>query len=223
MEKRIKPDREIWYQKDIKDMLKKDAAAPPLQGAVLFIGSSIFRFWTTLARDMCPHLVVNRAFGGARTWEILHYMDKIVLPCKPLVVAYYGGSNDIEYGSLPEDIAVRFRQFCERVQAAAGETRIRFISINKAPQKKEKWAEIDAANSLVQAYCSSVQKVGFIDINPVFFTPSGNPRHELYISDGLHFMPDAYKEITKIIKPALEQAWQETHKTSKRGLKRETL
>ncbi len=211
MEQSTRPEREIWFQKDIKDMLKQDAAGPPPQGAVLFIGGSILRFWTTLARDMRPLQVVNRAFGGARTWEVLHYMDSIVLPCKPAVIAYYCGSNDIEYGSRPEDIALRFRMFCERVQAAFPETRIFFISINKAPQKLEKWSEIDAANSLVQAYCKSVTNVGYIDINPVLFTGRGIPRHELYISDGLHFMPDAYKEITKIIKPALEQAWQETH------------
>ncbi len=102
MEQSIKPEREIWFQKDIKEMLKQDASAPPSQGAVLFLGSSIVRFWATLARDMSPLQVVNRAFGGARTWEVLHYMDRIVLPCKPAVIAYYCGSNDIEYGSRAE-------------------------------------------------------------------------------------------------------------------------
>lgn len=193
-------------------MLKHDATAPPPQGAVLFIGSSIFRFWATLARDMRPLQIINRAFGGARTWEVLHYMDRIVLPYKPAVIAYYCGSNDIEYGSRAEDIVLRFGLFCERVHASLPETRIFFISINKAPQKLEKWSEIDAANGLVKAYCKSTTKAGYIDINPVFFTFGNKPRHELYISDGLHFMPDAYKEITKIIKPAIEQAWQETHK-----------
>ncbi len=97
------------------------------------------------------------------------------------------------------------------MHASLPETRIFFISINKAPQKIEKWSEIDAANGLVDAYCKSVRKVDYIDINPVFFTPGGKPRHELYISDGLHLMPDAYKELTRIIKPAIEKAWQETH------------
>lgn len=211
MEQSTGPEREIRFQKDIEDMLKHDEQAPPPQGAVLFTGSSIFRFWATLARDMSPLQVVNRAFGGARTWEVLHYMNRIVLPYNPAVIAYYCGSNDIEYGSRAEDIVLRFRQFCERVHASLPETRIFFISINKAPQKLEKWSEIDAANGLVKAYCKSGRGVDFVDINPVFFTSGGKPRHELYLSDGLHFMPDAYKEITKIIKPAIEQAWQEIH------------
>jgi lysophospholipase L1-like esterase len=208
MQQRARPEQEIWFQKEIKELLKHDKASPPPPGAIVFTGSSIFRFWTTLARDMSPMPVVNRAFGGARTWELLHYMDKIILPCKPAIIACYCGSNDLEFGSLAEAIALRFTQFCRRVHDVLPETPVLFISINKAPQKLEKCYEIDTVNSLVQSYCRTENKVGFIDINPVFFNVRGQPRHELYISDGLHFMPDAYREITKIIKPVLEQAWQ---------------
>jgi len=212
MEQRVSPEQEIWFQKEVQQLLKQDKASHPPQGAMLFVGSSIFRFWVTLERDMSPLPVINRAFGGARTWELLHYMDKIVLPYKPAIIIVYCGSNDMEFGSRAEDTALRFRQFCDRVHAALPETHVFFISINKAPQKIDKWPVIDRANSLIEAYCSAGHKAGYIDINPAFFKATGQPSHELYISDGLHFMPDAYKKITAIIKPILEQAWQEQHK-----------
>ena len=211
MEQKPSPEQEIWFQKEIKELLKQDKKTPPPQRAIVFTGSSIFRFWTTLAQDMNPLPVVNRAFGGARTWELLHYMDSIVLPCKPAIIACYCGSNDLEFGSRAEDIALRFTQFCKRVHDVLPATTILFISINKAPQKLEKSSEIDNTNSLVRAYCSTAHRVGFIDINPVFFNTQGQPRSELYISDGLHFMPDAYRKITGILKPVLERTWQETH------------
>ncbi len=211
MEQKPSPEQEIWFQKEIKELLKQDKKTPPPQGAIVFTGSSIFRFWTTLAQDMNPLPVVNRAFGGARTWELLHYMDSIVLPCKPAIIACYCGSNDLEFGSRAEDIALRFSKFCQRVHDVLPETNVLFISINKAPQKLEKSNEIDKTNRLVHTCCRTAHKVGFIDINPVFFNPQGQPRRELYISDGLHFMPDAYREITRIIKPVLERAWQATH------------
>jgi len=210
MERQARPEQQIWFQKEIKELLKQDKKSPPVQGAIVFTGSSIFRFWATLARDMRPLPVANRAFGGARTWELLHYMDSIVMPCKPAIIACYCGSNDLEFGSQAEDISLRFAQFCKRTHEVSPETHVFFISINKAPQKLEKWGEIDKINSLILSYCLTSYKVGFIDINPVFFNSLGQPRHELYISDGLHFMPDAYREITGIIKPVLERAWQET-------------
>jgi lysophospholipase L1-like esterase len=212
MEQRVSAGQEIWFQKEVKEFLKQDKGTLPPQNAILFAGSSIFRYWVTLERDMSPLPVINRAFGGARTWELLYYMDKIVLPYKPSIIAVYCGSNDLEFGCSAEDIALRFRQFCDRVHAALPDTPIFFISINKAPQKIDKWPVIDRANSLMEAYCSTAPMAAYIDINSVFFKANDQPCHELYISDGLHFMPEAYKKISGIIKPVLDRAWQEKNK-----------
>ena len=187
MEQQARPEQQIWFQKEIKELLKQDKKSPPAQGSIVFTGSSIFRLWSTLGQDMSPLPVVNRAFGGARTWDLLHYMDSIVLPSNPATIACYCGSNDLEFGSRAEDIALRFSEFCKRAHEVLPETTVLFVSINKAPQKIEKWAEIDKANRLVQDYCSLDKKMGFIDINSVFFNAQGQSRPELYSSDGLYY------------------------------------
>jgi len=206
-------EQEIFYQKDIAAFEAQDAAHPPRKGIILFTGSSIFRFWTYLERDMSPLPVVNRAFGGARTWELLHYMDRIVLPYCPAIIMYYCGSNDINYGARPEDIALRFALFADRVHKALPKTNIFFVSIIRAPQKRDKWDIIDATNSLIKEYCERDSGVSFIDVNPAFFNKAQQPRIELYIDDGLHFKPEAYREMSGIIKPILEKAWRETRGT----------
>jgi len=203
------PQQKIWFQKEVKELLKQDRSTPPPRQAIVFTGSSIFRFWVTLERDMSPLPVVNRAFGGARTWEVLHYMDSLILPLAPSIIVYYCGGNDIESGAAADDIARRFAEFCTRVHASLPKTKIFFVSINKAPQKFEKWSVIDEVNRQAAAYCAQDVRLGFIDSNPAFFNENGQPRRELYIGDGLHFMPDAYRELTKAIKPVLEKAWKE--------------
>lgn len=203
------PQQEIWFQKEIKALLKQGRLAPPPEHAIVFTGSSIFRFWVSLASDMRPLPVVNRAFGGARTWEIVHYMDKLILPLKPSIIVYYCGGNDIEYGAGAPAIVQRFAEFCSRAQAELPETKIFFVSLNKAPQKFAKWEVLDEANRLAAAYCANSGHCEYIDINPPFFAADGGQRKELYISDRLHFMPEAYRELTKIIKPVLEKAWKE--------------
>jgi len=199
-------EQEIWFQKEIAEFAARDRKAPPSPGGVLFTGSSIFRFWVYLDKDMSPLPVLNRAFGGARTWEVLHYMDSIVLPYRPRIIVYYCGSNDIHFGARPEDIQKRFAQFARRVRSALPETRIFFVSIIKAPQKMDAWERIGTANALIQQYCSSEARLGYIDVNPAFFTAQGAARRELYIDDGLHVKPEAYREMTKLIKPVLVQA-----------------
>src|SRR5687767_6833387 len=110
--------REIRFAANIEAFLERDRVAPPPQGGILFIGSSIFRQWADLEADMAPLPAFNRAFGGSRTWEVLHYMDEIVLPYKPRVIVYYCGSNDVNAGESAAAIAGRFQEFVARVEQA---------------------------------------------------------------------------------------------------------
>ena len=184
-----------------------DRTAPPPQKGILFIGSSIFRQWTTVAEDMSPLPAFNRAFGGSRTADILAHMDRVVLPYDPKVIVYYCGSNDINADVKPEAIAANFRTFVERVHRKLPETKVLYVSINRAPQKRDRWPDVDAANRLIGEYCKSDARLKFVDVNPALFDAQGEPRTELYVKDQLHFKAPAYREFTRIIRPAVEAAW----------------
>ncbi|MEO8025745.1 MAG: GDSL-type esterase/lipase family protein [Bryobacteraceae bacterium] len=197
------------FETQIRAFLEKDEASPPPKHAILFIGSSIFRQWTMLTEQMTPLPVFNRAFGGSQTPDILYYMDKVVLPYEPRIVVYYCGSNDVNAGRDADAIAANFRTFAERVHAALPETRIFYVSINRAPDKRKRWDVVDSANAQVREYCKRSARMGFVDVNPALFGPDGEPRMELYLPDKLHFKAPAYVEFTAIVKPVLERAWNE--------------
>ena len=194
---------------DIAAFLEEDRKNSPPPGGILFIGSSIFRLWASLKEQMAPLPVFNRAFGGSQTADLLYYQENIVFPYKPRIIVYYCGSNDINDNIPPETIFDRFRQFSERVSDHLPDTRLYFVSINRAPQKKDKWDPVDAANALVKAYCARTSRRGYIDVNPALFDRHGKPRIELYQPDQLHFKPEAYVGFTAIIRPVLEKAWKE--------------
>ena len=134
-------------------------------------------------------------------------MDKIVLPYKPRIIVYYCGSNDVDAGASAAEISANFKAFVNKVAAQLPETRIFYVSINKAPEKKALWNVVDEANSLIRDYTVHNKQLGFIDVNPVLFDASGKPRLELYRDDLLHFHPPAYVEFTKIVRPVIEKAW----------------
>lgn len=201
--------KQIRFADQIEAYLKADQVKPPPKNAILFVGSSIFRLWKNLPEQMAPLPVFNRAFGGSRTEEVLYYMDKIVLPYKPKIIVYYCGSNDINANITPQSIAGNFKQFVARVHQQLPKTQIFFVSINRAPQKKDKWPQVDEANKLVKDFCTTNKKLGFIDVNSALFDQAGQPRMELYLPDQLHFQEPAYIEFTAIIKPVITKAWQQ--------------
>jgi lysophospholipase L1-like esterase len=184
-------------------------APPARDGSVLFVGSSIFHRWTNLSTQMAPLPIVNRAVDGLQTTDMLRMLDSTVLPSRPRVIAYYCGSNDVDAGEPAAVIVDRIRQFVDRVAAALPETRVVFVSINRAPEKRARWDVVDEVNRQIAAYAARAKHLQYVDVNPVLFNADGTPRLELYVSDQLHFRPPAYDAFAKILKPVLTAAFEE--------------
>ncbi|WP_396206169.1 GDSL-type esterase/lipase family protein [Gemmatimonas sp.] len=185
-----------------------DRLAPPPAAGILFIGSSIFRQWEALTEQMAPLPVYNRAFGGSKTWEVLHYTDRVVLPYKPRFVVYYCGSNDVKGKHAAAGIIDRIRQFNTKVHTALPGTTIFFTAIQRAPDKRARWAVVDSVNAVLRDDAArSGGWLRYVDLNPVLFDARGEIRGALFKPDSLHFKPDAYVEFTAVLKPVLEEAW----------------
>jgi len=208
------------FEPEFKAYAEADQKQAPVKGGILFVGSSIFRKWTTVTEQMAPLPVLNRAFGGSRTADQLARFDQVVVPYAPKVIVYYCGSNDIKAGTVTEDpaaIFARFREFSERVRRVQPATRIIFVSSTRSPDRVERWEHVDHYNALARAYCAATAGHTFVDVNPALVDANGHPRLDLYIADKLHFHPPAYVEFTRVIKPVLERVWSEVNDASPRS------
>ncbi len=197
----------LKYEADVKAFEEADRLSPPPKGGIVFVGSSIFRQWSALSAQMAPLPVFNRAFGGSRTWEQLYFVDRMVIPYAPAFVVYYCGSNDVNGKQDAAGIIRRFTQFSDKVHAALPDTRIFFVSVLRAPDKRARWGTVDSVNTTVAVMNAQAPWITFIDVNPTVFDAAGMVRGELYRPDSLHYVPAAYDGFTAVIKPVLEQAW----------------
>jgi lysophospholipase L1-like esterase len=187
-------------------LLAAAVAAQPAPGGIVFVGSSIFHRWTSLTAQMAPLPVTNLAFDGSVTADMLRMVDSRVIPLRPKVIAYYCGSNDVALGEAAAGISGRIVRFIERISTALPDTRVVFVSINKAPSKEDRWDVVDDVNHQIQTYAASHPHVQYVDVNPVLFDANGKPRFELYMADQLHLRPPAYEGFTKLLKPVLTRA-----------------
>jgi lysophospholipase L1-like esterase len=206
------------YQPAFDAFAEQDRVTPFAPGGIVFVGSSIFRQWTTVPEQMAPLPVLNRAFGGSRTGDQLARFDQVITPYAPKVIVYYCGSNDLKAGAVAEDpaaIFARFRAFSERVQATLPQTRIIFVSSTRSPDRVARWEQVDYYNALARAYCATTPNRLFVDVNPALVDASGHPRLDLYKEDKLHFHPPSYVEFTRVIRPVLEQVWAGASRSAK--------
>lgn len=131
-----------------------------------------------------------------------------VIPLKPKVVAYYGGSNDVDSDEPAAPIVGRIIQFIDRLEAALPGTRFVFVSVNRSPDHEDRWKAIDDINRQMQQYAATHPLVEFVDVNPVLFNADGSSRFELFMPDERHLRPAAYAEFARILKPVVTKALQ---------------
>jgi lysophospholipase L1-like esterase len=188
--------------------LRAQSTATPQHGGIVFVGSSIFQFWNKLGERMAPLPVLNRALAGTVTQDWLNRVGQVAA-YQPRIVVFYAGSNDISAGDHAGPIIKRTQQFVNALHAKSPDAFFYYTSINKAPEKRDRWDVVDAVNREMQEFSGkNPNHVGYIELNTVLFDAQGKVRENLFLPDGLHFRPPAYEEFARIVKPILMKAWE---------------
>jgi lysophospholipase L1-like esterase len=200
----------LLWRLAIEKFLKEDKRNPPPSNGVLFTGSSSIRFWDSLEQDMAPYPVINRGFGGSMIHQVLHYVDKIILPYQPAAIFLYAGENDIAglwvtRRHSAEEVCENFQMFCQRVHEQLPDTPIYYISIKPAKRRQKYWPEMQRANQMIDDFCDNDQRLRYIDIVPAMRNDAGQIRTELFTYDGVHLNEQGYAVWTQVIRPFVEE------------------
>jgi|GEM_PF-1035007 len=188
------------FAADIAAFEAGDRTNPPPKDAVLFVGSSSIRFWTTLAEDFPGVPTLNRGFGGSTAADCARYAPRIAVPYRPRRIVFYAGDNDVAAGRAPEQILADFESFVAQVRAAQPDVPILFISIKPS---LERWKLVDAirkTNALILSRAAA-DKVDYVDVFTPMLGADGKPRRELFRADGLHMTRLGYELWARLVDP----------------------
>ena len=189
---------------EIDAFIKADALKAPAQGAVVFVGSSSIRKWTSLAADFPGISTVNRGFGGSELTDSVFFADRIVIPYAPRLVVVYAGENDLQAGKTPESVLAAFQDFHTKIHAALPKTKIIFLAIKESPSRAKIREKVLLANKLVIADCAKDPRLTFVDVATPMLDAKGQTRPELFLEDQLHMKPAGYAIWTKVLAPYLK-------------------
>ncbi len=172
--------------------------------AILFVGSSSIRAWST--HESFPQWpVINRGFGGSHIRDVNHYFKQVVEPYRAKVIVFYAGDNDIAAGVTPEQVRDDFAAFVRLVRAAQPETPIVFLSIKPSQSRWEYWARTQEANALIRALAEKDGTLTYVDAGTPLLGAGGEPRAELYKDDRLHLNDAGYAVWTRALTSVLEK------------------
>lgn len=183
----------------------QDQAHPPPPHAVLFIGSSSFNYWHTLAQDFPGVPVINRGFGGSVIADSTYYADRIVWPYHPRLIVMYAGDNDIAEGATPGRVLAAFQAFVATARERLPGVPVVYVSIKPSVARWALWPQMREANEKIRAWAATQHEVRYVDIGPAMLDAQGKPRPELFIADGLHMTPAGYALWITALKPVLAE------------------
>ncbi len=190
-------DPRVWDQV-ITAFESNDISKPPPQDAVLFLGDSSIRLWSTLIDDMQPLEVFSRGFGGAKIIDLSYYVNRIVTPYKPKAIVLYIGANDFTtaYGNQAKTLAQvkpLYLQLLDRLNGVAPNALIIMVALKPTTQNWAQWSSLVDVNSFLQQLAASRDGVYFVDANAGLLTPQGMPDPDLLLSDARHSNQQGYQ------------------------------
>ncbi len=191
------------WEKEISAFEAGEIANPVPKNAIIFVGSSSIRKWSSLATDFPHHQVVNRGFGGSQLSDAVHFVDRLVLKYEPRFIVVYAGGNDINVNKTPDEVFSSFKAFVGRVREKQPSTPIAYISIAGNPKR---WAQVEKviqANALIEAYTKANPGLVFIDVFHPMLGADCLPKPGIFSADNLHMNEDGYKLWTEIVAPYL--------------------
>lgn len=189
-------------EKELAAYAAADRTAPPPKGQILLFGSSTIVDWDAV-RYFPDLRVINRGLWGSSLAEAVRNVERLVVPYEPRLIVLYAGDNDINAGSLAEEVAVEFERFTRAVHQRLPQARIVFVGIKPSIQR---WTQVDrmrAANLTIRAICERDDRLGFIDVDAAMLGWDERPRRELFVEDGLHLSPQGYQLWTTLLRPFL--------------------
>jgi lysophospholipase L1-like esterase len=190
------------FEKEIQAFEAADRTNPPPRGAILFVGSSSIRKWTTLSQDFSGLKVINRGFGGSQIADSTFFADRIIVPYAPKLIVMFAGDNDLAAGKTADRVFADYNEFVQKIHQRLPETRILYISIKPSLLRwKLKDEQIDA-NQKIAAIRDPLLE--FVDVYPAMLGADGKPRQELFVKDGLHLSEEGYALWTRLIRPRLD-------------------
>lgn len=193
------------FEQEIQAFEQADKKEMPPKGAVLFVGSSSIRLWSTLESDFAPVPVINRGFGGATTPEVDYYADRIIYKYKPELIVFYCGENDIAEETAPAVAFQNLKKYIGETEKNLAGTPVIFISAKPSVARWELWRKFQQFNSMVEQFATARPDFHYVDISSTLLNEEGKPDSTLFVEDGLHLNEMGYEKWVEKLKPMVEE------------------
>lgn len=191
------------YNTEIQRWSSQDNLDPPVEGGLVFTGSSSIRRWEQLTRDFADYNVIQRGIGGALLDDVVARVDDLVLKYNPRGVVVWAGTNDLAVGSDGAEVLQDYQDFVAAVHGADPDVEIFYLGIMPTPGRQGNRPQEDLANGGIRDLAAGDPKLHYIDLPGEFeqLGPYGGAEFHSKFVDSIHLNREGYDFWTSVIRP----------------------
>ena len=177
--------------------------------AIMFIGSSSIRRWSTMATDMAPYRTIRRGYGGAKYTDMAVFVQRLVSPHKyrALVMFVGNGVTGKPEDHTPDQIESLARHIVSVSHRHQPGAPVFLIEITPCEKRFEAWPKIRAVNARLREIALSTPDTYFIPTASHYLKPDGTPRAQMFVEDRLHLNEAGYKQWSTLIRRRLDDVF----------------
>ncbi len=192
--------RDLWLKRRSEFADRRDDE----HGALAFFGDSITQGWgDDFQGDFKGVKVANRGISGDTTKGLLMRVDDDVLALDPAGVVLLIGTNDVELGVSPQDIAGNIKLLLDKIVAHDPDTSVIICQVMPTSAKKKRPTDkIQAVNREVAAVAKAFDNVTVLDTYTLFANAAGEAKPEEF-PDLLHPNAAGYAKWRAALQPLL--------------------
>jgi len=182
------------WENDIIKFEQLDKIEKDPDNAILFMGSSSIRLWSTIKEDVSPYPVIQRGFGGSKFSDLAVYTKRIVYPhqFRALVIFEANDITGSKADKSPEEVVKLFSNIVKTVRKNYADQPIFLYEITPTKSRWAVWTTIKQTNQMLKEACNKLHNTYFIETEAAYLNKNGEPRTELFIKDLLHQNHDGY-------------------------------
>jgi lysophospholipase L1-like esterase len=205
-QKKIADPDPLRFKKEIETFKKWDAKNSFPENAILFVGSSSIRKWKT-HKGFPEFPVINRGFGGAHISDVLYFYNDVIKKYKSPIIVFYAGDNDIAADKTIEQVKNDYIKLVDKIKADNPEVKLIYIPIKPSISRWQYWDKMNRVNMQIKKYNENDKNLYYIDLAAPLLDKSGNPKKDVFISDGLHLNKKGYALWEKLLLPMLDDLY----------------
>ncbi len=204
MDKEVRIKRALWGG-EIRQLREKSKRYNGQEELIAFYGSSSFRMWENMEKDLEPLQAINLGFGGSSYHWCNFFFEEVFEFLEPSRLVLYAGDNDLGFEVPEEEILGSITSLLKKVANKYGEIPVSIISVKPSPERYYLKDKIESLNKSLAKLVDSLGYGTYIDIHSQMLHPDGALRPELYLEDQLHINAQGYEIWSQFIFNHLQQ------------------